>query len=625
MADADLVRALIARNKAGDLEAIPVEQEDDRPFLTRLSDYLKGGGWQDPQPGQRGTFVPGKVGDDGRVSAAVPGILQQPAEGLASLMTAPLGDIVRSGDRDAMRAASEASFDVASMLPAAGVAAGRTMPNNAAGIFGGRLAKTADQSALKRAEDMAAKGAPREQIWNDTGWFKGVDGKWRFEIDDSQAEYLGGVKTARRFDKAIDHPDLAAAYPGLGAAPVRGVKPSEELMGMVAAYNPISREFALRNAPEFDSKTKSSGLHEAQHYIQGEEGFAQGSSEALARGDLNNRAAAAQISAHEAAIADKPTGLRYFSQKAWQDYYSRLADTMTERLRARREAADQPRSRRDILDAYKQSAGEVESRTVQRRMDLSADQRRSRPPWLDYDVPENQQIVRYSNPDDPTTAAILAAMQGQDKPKGITAYHGSPHDFDRFSIDKVGTGQGEAIRGKGLYFGENEGVVDHYMKMIGDRNPVANKPKNYEVRLNVDQSKILDLEQPASTVPWARSLIEKDTELAVRMRYYGGDANLSELMAALLYVGRMSKDEVVERFRKESGTDVFSYAEREVPGSVGDRNYLNDGEIDTTPKSYVVFDDKLVDILKKYSNPNEPTTAAILALLSAQQGAQQDQ
>ena len=288
--------------------------------------------------------------------------------------------------------------------------------------FGGEKARTADKVALATATQMEKQGIPREQIWNDTGWFKGVDGKWRFEIDDSQAEVLGGVKTARRFDKAIDHPDLAAAYPGLGAAPVRGVKPSEEMMGMVAAYNPLTKEFALRNAPEFDAKTKSSGLHEAQHYIQGEEGFAQGSSEALARGDLNNRAAAAQIAAHEAAIADKPTGLQYFSQKAWQDYYSRLADTMTDRLRARREAADAPRSRREILDAYKQSAGEVESRTVQKRMNMTADERRARPPWLDYDVPENQQIVRLaSNPDDLNTSAVLAALQAGNVDEALAA------------------------------------------------------------------------------------------------------------------------------------------------------------------------------------------------------------
>jgi hypothetical protein len=40
-------------------------------------------------------------------------------------------------------------------------------------------------------------------------------------------------------------------------------------------------------------------------------------------------------------------------------------------------------------------AGEVEARAVQERRNLTAEQRRARPPWLDYDVPEASQIVRY--------------------------------------------------------------------------------------------------------------------------------------------------------------------------------------------------------------------------------------
>jgi hypothetical protein len=46
-------------------------------------------------------------------------------------------------------------------------------------------------------------------------------------------------------------------------------------------------------------------------------------------------------------------------------------------------------------DRYHRLAGETEARTVQKRMDLTPDERASRPPWLDYDVPEDQQIVRF--------------------------------------------------------------------------------------------------------------------------------------------------------------------------------------------------------------------------------------
>jgi hypothetical protein len=48
----------------------------------------------------------------------------------------------------------------------------------------------------------------------------------------------------------------------------------------------------------------------------------------------------------------------------------------------------------------------------------------------------------------------------------IKAYHGSPHDFERFDISKIGTGEGAQAFGHGLYFAENEGVARSY-KLAG--------------------------------------------------------------------------------------------------------------------------------------------------------------
>src|SRR5262245_8120346 len=39
--------------------------------------------------------------------------------------------------------------------------------------------------------------------------------------------------------------------------------------------------------------------------------------------------------------------------------------------------------------------------------------------------------------------------------KGIRAYHGSPYDFERFDLGKIGTGEGAQAYGHGLYFAEN--------------------------------------------------------------------------------------------------------------------------------------------------------------------------
>jgi hypothetical protein len=51
---------------------------------------------------------------------------------------------------------------------------------------------------------------------------------------------------------------------------------------------------------------------------------------------------------------------------------------------------------------------------------------------------------------------------------GITAYHGSPHDFEQFDMSKIGTGEGEQAFGHGLYFAENEPVAKGYRDKLSE-------------------------------------------------------------------------------------------------------------------------------------------------------------
>ena len=55
--------------------------------------------------------------------------------------------------------------------------------------FAGRNAANADLEALGTAEEMERRDVDAETIRQQTGWFRGRDGKWRFEIDDSGMEY----------------------------------------------------------------------------------------------------------------------------------------------------------------------------------------------------------------------------------------------------------------------------------------------------------------------------------------------------------------------------------------------------------------------------------------------------
>ena len=58
-------------------------------------------------------------------------------------------------------------------------------------------------------------------------------------------------------------------------------------------------------------------------------------------------------------------------------------------------------------------------------------------------------------------------MGGMPEKPGIRAYHGSPHDFDKFDMSKIGTGEGAQAYGHGLYFADNEAVARNYRDQLG--------------------------------------------------------------------------------------------------------------------------------------------------------------
>lgn len=55
-------------------------------------------------------------------------------------------------------------------------------------IFGGEKALGANKAKLKTAKDMAKNGAKDDEIWAKTGWYKDIDGKWKFEINPKGGE-----------------------------------------------------------------------------------------------------------------------------------------------------------------------------------------------------------------------------------------------------------------------------------------------------------------------------------------------------------------------------------------------------------------------------------------------------
>ena len=94
----------------------------------------------------------------------------------------------------------------------------------------------------------------------------------------------------------------------------------------------------------------------------------------------------------------------------------------------------------------------------------------------------------------------------QDAVQKIKAYHGSPHDFDRFSTSQIGTGEGAQRYGHGLYFAENEDVAKGYKSSTN----YADKKRQFlsELPEDADIDEVMDvLENTDTFSPQMRELV----------------------------------------------------------------------------------------------------------------------
>lgn len=269
--------------------------------------------------------------------------------------------------------------------------------NAPAFAMAGPLARNADLVRLEAAQVMEQAGRTAEEIWQATGWFRGAEGFWRFEIPDRDARLKGeadriakGQSDSRtiegRADEILDHPLLWEAYPELRRVTVRLEHSRSQPRRGAAFEDP--RAIEVRAASARQSRLVL--LHELQHLIQRRENFARGGSPATmgfwvrkALSDLDQEAAhvAEQLEALEATIAPfDPANANH-----WRA-------TLLERLGtllAERDRLDQTRLK--IL--YLKLAGEVEARNVERRSQMRRPERLAASPEATEDVPRPEQIV----------------------------------------------------------------------------------------------------------------------------------------------------------------------------------------------------------------------------------------
>ena len=162
--------------------------------------------------------------------------------------------------------------------------------------FAGINALTADLDAFDKAEEMASKGASREEIFRETKLVRGKDGLYRFEIPDNldKIDFAPLVKNGRAtLGEIYKNSKLYAAYPKLRDIEV--VATSERLGGNGAywlgfEYDPVkghtfTERISINLSPKglpvaarkaWAKQQRGSLIHEIQHAIQAREQFATG-------------------------------------------------------------------------------------------------------------------------------------------------------------------------------------------------------------------------------------------------------------------------------------------------------------------------------------------------------------
>ena len=138
---------------------------------------------------------------------------------------------------------------------------------------------------------------------------------------------------------------------------------------------------------------------------------------------------------------------------------------------------------------------------------------------------------------------------------GHIAYHGSPHKFDKFSLDKIGTGEGAQAYGHGLYLAESPVVATEYKEAISN----AKAPELYRARSTAKGAQT-DIDQITGwlngSTPWPNNTrgqpVSKEF-LEKRLKEYQDDVKWSnDLMASREENGILYKtdipDEAVARF-----------------------------------------------------------------------------
>lgn len=295
--------------------------------------------------------------------------------------------------------------------------------------------RTARMDNLSVARKMEEEKKDAKAIKMATGWERGADGKWRYEMPDAMIKDtmdVGGGHIVKRYEddmlwnggklsKVIDAPELFKAYPQLKDVRIE----TDAIMNDMPSNGEYNAKTNTITIHADELKYMNSILnHEIQHAIQSIEGFDRGGSPRLVRGEIKKR------------LAEVTKQIRQLRAEGKEDE----AKAIVEKNRGLYNAYQA----NDDYNSYKSLAGEVEARNVQERMNMTPEERRKTLAESTEDVARKDQIflgvgdVSFSLRDMADGKESGAADMAEDL-KSLNT-HGEVDDAIKTAIDDMPSG-----------------------------------------------------------------------------------------------------------------------------------------------------------------------------------------
>lgn len=243
--------------------------------------------------------------------------------------------------------------------------------------------RTIRMDNLSVARKMEEEKKDAKAIKMATGWERGADGKWRYEMPDAMIKDtmdVGGGHIVKRYEddmlwnggklsNVIDAPELFKAYPNLKDVRIE----TDAIMNDMPSNGEYNAKINTITIHADELKYMNSILnHEIQHAIQSIEGFDRGGSPRLVRGEIKKR------------LAEVTKQIRQLRAEGKEDE----AKAIVEKNRGLYNAYQA----NDDYNSYKSLAGEVEARNVQERMNMTPEERRKTLAESTEDVARKDQI-----------------------------------------------------------------------------------------------------------------------------------------------------------------------------------------------------------------------------------------